>query len=44
MAIQIYWNNKNQGSKRTISWNKYLRKVSTQAQNQYLDYLIDPNS
>ena len=29
--------------KRTISCIKYLSKVSTQVQNQYLDYLIDPS-
>ena len=28
--------------KRTINWNKYQSRVSTQAQNQYLNYLIDP--
>ena len=27
--------------KRRISWNKHQSKVSTEAQNQYLDYLID---
>ena len=27
---------------RTINWNKYQSKVSTERQNQYLDYLIDP--
>ena len=30
------------GFKRTINWNKYQTKVSTQRQNQYLDFLIDP--
>ena len=30
------------GLKRTINWNKYQSKVSTERQNQYLDYLIDP--
>ena len=30
------------GFKRTINWNKYQSKVSTQIQNQYLDFLIDP--
>ena len=30
------------GFKRTINWNKYQTKVSTERQNQYLDYLIDP--
>ena len=28
--------------KRTINWNKYQSKISTQAQNWYLDFLIDP--
>ena len=27
--------------KRTISWNKYQPKVSIEAPNPYLDYLID---
>ena len=31
------------GFKRTINWNKYLSKVSTERQTQYLDYLIDPS-
>ena len=30
------------GFKRTINWNKYHSKISTEKQNQYLDYLIDP--
>ena len=30
------------GFKSTINWNKYLLKQSTQTQNQYLDYLINP--
>ena len=29
--------------KRTINWNKYQSKVSTERPNQYLDYLIDPS-
>ena len=29
------------GFKFTIIWNKYQSKISTQAQKQYLDYLID---
>ena len=29
------------GFKRTINWNKYQSKVSTERQNRYLDYLID---
>ena len=28
-------------SKITINWNKYLPKTKNQAQNRYLDYLID---
>ena len=32
------------GPKRTINWNKNLFKVTTKAQNQYLDYLINPSS
>ena len=30
------------GSEGTIKWNKYQSKATIQAQNQYLDYLIDP--
>ena len=29
--------------KRTINWNKYQLKVSTQIRNQHLDFLIDPS-
>ena len=29
--------------KRTINWNKCQSKISTERQNQYLDYLIDPS-
>ena len=29
------------GFKRTINWNKYQIKVSTEGVNQYLDFLID---
>ena len=29
--------------KRTINWNKYQSKVAKQAQNLYLDYLIELN-
>ena len=29
--------------KRIISWNKYLSKITNQAQNSYLDFLIDPS-
>ena len=28
---------------RTINWNKYLAKTANQAQNRYLDYLVDPS-
>ena len=30
------------GFKRTINWNKYQSKRSTERQNKYLDHLIDP--
>ena len=29
------------GFKRTINWNKYTFKKTNQAQNKYLDFLID---
>ena len=29
--------------KRTINWNKYLSKTSTERKNKYLNYLIDPS-
>ena len=29
--------------KRTISWNKYQSKVTTQSPNPSLDYIIDPS-
>ena len=31
------------GFKRTINWNKYNSKKTNQAQNRYLDFLIDPD-
>ena len=31
------------GFKRTINWNKYQSKVSIQAPNPYLDFLVDPS-
>ena len=31
------------GFKRTSNWNKHQSKISTERQNQYLDYLIDPS-
>ena len=31
------------GFKRTISWNKYQSKKSTEVQNRYLDKLISPS-
>ena len=32
------------GFKRTINWNKYELKLTVQAQNQYLDSVINPSS
>ena len=29
------------GFKRTINWNKYLPKTTNEAQNRYLDFLLD---
>ena len=29
--------------KRTINWNKFVAKITNQAQSRYLDYLIDPS-
>ena len=31
------------GFKRTINWSKYQSKVTRQAKNEYLDYLVDPS-
>ena len=31
------------GFKRTINWNKYESKVSTEEENPYLDFLINPS-
>ena len=31
------------GLKGTVIWNRHLSKVSTQASNRYLNYLIDPS-
>ena len=31
------------GFKRTINWNKYLAKTTSQAENKYLDFLIYPS-
>ena len=31
------------GSQRTIKWNKYQPKISTERQNQYLGFLMDPS-
>ena len=31
------------GFKRTINWNKYQPIAKMQAQNSYLDYLINPS-
>ena len=30
------------GFKRTINWNKYQSKITTQVQNRYLDFVLDP--
>ena len=30
------------GFRRTINWNKYQSKITTQAPNRYLDFLVDP--
>ena len=31
------------GFKGTVNWNKYQSKVTIERQNQYLNYLINPN-
>ena len=31
------------GFKRTVNWNKYQPKVSTERPNQYLNFIIDPS-
>ena len=31
------------GFKRTIDWNKYQSKITEQAQNRYLNFLIYPS-
>ena len=31
------------GFKRTINWNEYQPEISSERQNQYLDFLIDPS-
>ena len=31
------------GFQRTVNWSKYWSNVSTQAKDQYLDYLIGPS-
>ena len=31
------------GFKRIINWNKYQSKISKEAKNQYLDFLINPS-
>ena len=35
-----YWK---QGLKRTVSWNRYSSEITTQPNNNNLDYMIDPN-
>ena len=39
--MQTYCNMLKSGFKRTINWNKYQSKVTIQASNPYLAYLID---
>ena len=34
--------NRNQGCKRTVSWNKYRSEITTELRNNNLDYIIDP--
>ena len=34
--------NRNQGFKRTASWNKYRSEVTTKLRDNNLDYIIDP--
>ena len=41
--VQNYLKKLKSGFKRTINWNKCQLKVSTERQNQYLDFLIDPS-
>ena len=31
------------GFKRTTNWNEYQSKITTERQNQCLDFLVDPN-
>ena len=38
----IFLENRKQGCKRTISWNKYRSQITTLAKNNNLDYLINP--
>ena len=40
--LKIIQNYLKSGFKKSINWNKYLSKLSTERTNQYLDYLIDP--
>ena len=35
--------NSKSGFKRIINWNKYQSEISTETQNQYLDFLINPS-
>lgn len=34
----------NSGQQSTINWHKYQSKLEKEAQNQYLDYSVDPIS
>ena len=35
---------KKKKKKKKIDWNRYQPKVSTEKQNEYLNFLIEPNS
>ena len=41
--MQNYLKKLKSSFKRTINWNKDQAKVSTEGQNQYLNFLIDPS-
>ena len=42
LIISVCLENIKQGFKRTISWNKYRSKITTQTKNNNLDYVVDP--
>ena len=43
VTLSKLWRQLKSGFKRTINWSKYLTKILTKRQNQYLDFLIDPS-